>query len=140
MTLKSFFVMTLSATLLQTASDFDVADQAAFQKLIPKAAKVQKVAGDQKFVEGPVWTDETDGGYLVFSDIPSSELKHGTRRPASRGTFRYPSGEPTATRSTAKGGSSLRLTRTVSRPRGGKVSRSSTPSKARSSILPTTSS
>jgi len=75
MTLKSFFVMTLSATLLQTASDFDAADQAAFQKLIPKGAKVQKLAGDQKFVEGPVWVDGPGGGYLVFSDIPANELK-----------------------------------------------------------------
>ena len=91
MTLKNFFVMTLSATLLQTASDFDAVDQAAFQKLIPKGAKVQKVAGDQKFVEGPVWVDAPGGGYLVFSDIPANELKRWDAAGGVR-TFRAPSG------------------------------------------------
>ena len=33
MTLKFFFVMTLSSALLQPASDFEAVDQAAFQKL-----------------------------------------------------------------------------------------------------------
>jgi gluconolactonase len=91
MTFKAFVVMALSAALLQTSSDFDAADPAAFQKLIPKSARVQKVAGDQKFVEGPVWVDGPGGGYLIFSDIPANELK---RWDAAGGvkTFRAPSG------------------------------------------------
>jgi gluconolactonase len=43
-------------------------------KLIPEDAKVEKIAGDLQFVEGPVWTN-ADGGYVVFSDIPANELK-----------------------------------------------------------------
>ena len=43
-------------------------------KLIPDDAKVEKLAGDMQFTEGPVWTN-ADGGYLVFSDIPTNELK-----------------------------------------------------------------
>jgi gluconolactonase len=41
-------------------------------------ASVRKVAGELKFIEGPVWTND-DGGYLVFSDIPADELKKWTR-------------------------------------------------------------
>jgi gluconolactonase len=44
------------------------------QPLVPPDAKVEKLAGGMKFVEGPVWSDD-DGGYLIFSDIPSNELK-----------------------------------------------------------------
>lgn len=39
---------------------------AAFDALIPKDAKVEKLAGGFEFVEGPVWVK--DGGYLLFSD------------------------------------------------------------------------
>ena len=47
-----------------------------FRKLIPADAQVEQLAGDMKFTEGPVWTDApAAGGYLVFSDIPSNELK-----------------------------------------------------------------
>jgi gluconolactonase len=38
--------------------------------LIPPDAKVEKLAGDLHFIEGPVWID----GYLIFSDIPASKL------------------------------------------------------------------
>jgi gluconolactonase len=44
------------------------------RKLVAADAKVEKLAGGMRFTEGPVWT-EADGGYLVFSDIPSNELK-----------------------------------------------------------------
>ncbi|MCL6519440.1 MAG: SMP-30/gluconolactonase/LRE family protein [Armatimonadetes bacterium] len=36
-----------------------------FEKLIPKDAKVEKVAGGFEFLEGPVWHKD---GYLLFSD------------------------------------------------------------------------
>jgi gluconolactonase len=42
--------------------------------LIPDDAKLEKLADGMKFTEGPVWTD-ADGGHLIFSDIPSNELK-----------------------------------------------------------------
>jgi gluconolactonase len=42
--------------------------------LVSPDAKVEKLVGNLKFIEGPCWTD-ADGGYLVFSDIPASEIK-----------------------------------------------------------------
>jgi gluconolactonase len=73
------------------AADFDVRDQEAFAKLVPADAKVEKVASGMKFVEGPVWTN-ADGGYLVFSDIPSSELKRWDEKGGLQ-TYRKPSNE-----------------------------------------------
>lgn len=61
-------------TTMARAADLDARDADAFGKLIPADAKVEKVAGGMKFIEGPVWTN-ADGGYLVFSDIPASEIK-----------------------------------------------------------------
>ncbi|MEO6436713.1 MAG: SMP-30/gluconolactonase/LRE family protein [Tepidisphaeraceae bacterium] len=46
----------------------------AHAQLIAPGAKVEKLASGMKFTEGPVWTT-SDKGYLVFSDIPSNELK-----------------------------------------------------------------
>jgi gluconolactonase len=46
----------------------------SFAQLVPDSAKVEKVAGGMQFIEGPVWTD-SGGGFLVFSDIPASQLK-----------------------------------------------------------------
>jgi gluconolactonase len=39
-----------------------------FDKLIPPAAVVEKLAEGMEWVEGPVW--DRKGGYLLFSDIP----------------------------------------------------------------------
>ncbi len=50
---------------------------------------VRKLAGDMKFIEGPVWTN-ADGGYLVFSDIPADELKKWNQTEGLT-TFRKPS-------------------------------------------------
>jgi gluconolactonase len=49
-------------------------DEAAFAKCVATDAAVEKLAGDLKFTEGPVWVGGKDG-YLVFSDIPANELK-----------------------------------------------------------------
>ncbi len=84
-------LLTLSAVLVQAPADFEVVDQAAFQKLFPKGAAVRKLAGDMKFIEGPVWVAEPAGGYLVFSDIPANELKRWDAKSGVR-TFRAPSG------------------------------------------------
>src|SRR4051812_40470764 len=48
-------------------------------ELLPPGAEVKKIAGEMKFIEGPVWTD-ADGGYLVFSDIPANQLKRWDAR------------------------------------------------------------
>jgi len=42
-----------------------VAESPEFWKLVPKDAKIEKVAGDFQFLEGPVWHKE---GFLLFSD------------------------------------------------------------------------
>ena len=57
--------------------------------LVHAGAKLQKLAGDLKFTEGPVWIGR-DGGYLVFSDIPADELKRWSMQ-GGLGTFRKPS-------------------------------------------------
>ncbi len=57
--------------------------------LLHAGAKLQKLAGDMKFTEGPVWVAR-DGGYLIFSDIPSDELKRWSMRDGMS-TFRKPS-------------------------------------------------
>ena len=51
-----------------------MAGDSDLQKLLAPGAKVEKLAGGMQFVEGPVWAGG-DGGHLVFSDIPASELK-----------------------------------------------------------------
>jgi gluconolactonase len=61
------------------------------QQLIGPDAKVEKLATGMQFIEGPVWTD-ADGGYLVFSDIPASELKKWTAKDGVT-TFRKPSNQ-----------------------------------------------
>ena len=68
-------------------ADFDVRDEAEFKKIVPDGAKVEKLAGEFRFTEGPVWI--TEGSYLVFSDIPANELKKWT--PEGVSTFRNPS-------------------------------------------------
>lgn len=68
------------------AADFDVKDQAAFQKLFKKGAAVKRLTTDLQFIEGPVWMPQ---GFLVFSDIPANELKRWDGR--ALGTFRKPS-------------------------------------------------
>ena len=41
-----------------------------FNRLVPRDAVLEKVAGGFTWVEGPTWNRE--GGYLLFSDIPNN--------------------------------------------------------------------
>jgi gluconolactonase len=43
-----------------------------FDKLIPKGAKIEVLAGGFQWTEGPVWL--RDGGFLLFSDIPNNTI------------------------------------------------------------------
>jgi gluconolactonase len=43
-----------------------------FDQLVPRDAKVEKIAEGFAWVEGPVWHKE--GGYLLFSDIPTNSV------------------------------------------------------------------
>jgi len=45
---------------------------ARFDKLMPRNAALEKLAGGFTWVEGPVW--DRKGGYLLFSDIPSNSI------------------------------------------------------------------
>lgn len=92
MALTSGWRLTVGCVVLcgiTAAGEFDIRDEAAFAKIVAKDAKVEKLAGGMKFVEGPVWI-AADGGYLVFSDIPSDELKKWTPKDGLS-TFRKPS-------------------------------------------------
>jgi len=71
------------------AADFDVRDEAEFGKIVAANARLQKLATDLQFTEGPVWV-AADGGCLVFSDIPADELKKWTAKDGLT-TFRKPS-------------------------------------------------
>src|SRR5579864_604601 len=44
----------------------------ALDKLVPAGAKVEKLAGDLRFTEGPLWV--RDGGYLLFSDLMQNAI------------------------------------------------------------------
>lgn len=44
----------------------------ALDDIVPPGAKVEKVAGNFGFTEGPVWVRQ--GGYLLFSDIPANVI------------------------------------------------------------------
>jgi len=48
----------------------------ALDKIVPISAKVEKIRGDFRFIEGPVWS--RSGGYLLFSDIPANEVMKWT--------------------------------------------------------------
>lgn len=71
------------------AADFDLRDEVEFNKIVAPDAKLEKLATGMRFTEGPVWLAR-DGGCLVFSDIPSNELKQWTAQGGVT-TFRAPS-------------------------------------------------
>jgi len=43
-----------------------------FDQLLPKDAKLEKLADGFSWVEGPVWNKQ--GGYLLFSEIPTNSV------------------------------------------------------------------
>ncbi len=69
------------------AADFEVKDEAQFKKMFPAGAKVERLATDMQFIEGPQWMK---AGFLVFSDIPADELKRWDAKGGVQ-TFRKPS-------------------------------------------------
>ncbi len=71
------------------AADFEIRDAVEFDKIVAPNAKLERLATDMRFTEGPVWR-AADGGYLVFSDIPADELKKWSPK-EGLSTFRKPS-------------------------------------------------
>lgn len=80
-------VLLLVAALACLAADFEVKDEAQFKKMFPPGAKVERLATDFQFIEGPAWMP---AGFLVFSDIPANELKKWTPG-GGVSTYRAPS-------------------------------------------------
>jgi gluconolactonase len=89
MTARTIVVIVFVGPLLVIASlaaTVHADDTERMKQLLAPDAKVEKLAGDMKFIEGPVWSNE-DGGFLVFSDIPANELKRWDAK-GGLGTFR----------------------------------------------------
>ena len=74
MNLRALF----TGLLLMATTSITSAQDDRFRELVPDPAKLEKLGAGMKFVEGPVWSDD-DGGFLIFSDIPASELKMWTK-------------------------------------------------------------
>src|SRR4051812_22443728 len=53
----------------------EIKDPAEFAKIVPANPKLEKLATDMRFVEGPVWINDDAGGHLLFSDIPAHHIK-----------------------------------------------------------------
>ena len=90
---KPSILYTIVAGLSLTASmaaDFDIRDEAEFRKIVATNAKLEKLSGGFRFIEGPVWRTDKSGGFLVFSDIPANELKAWSSAGGVK-TFRNPS-------------------------------------------------
>lgn len=73
-----------------SGADLEVRNAAEFGRCVSSSAKLERLASDMKFVEGPQWIP-SEGGYLVFSDIPSNEIKKWSDK-GGLSTFRNPSG------------------------------------------------
>lgn len=54
----------------------------SFESVILPDAKVEKLAGDFMFIEGPVWIKETQS--LVFSDIPANKMYRWSENPQDK--------------------------------------------------------
>lgn len=80
--MRTISIIILSATVAVSAALSPVAEaqdkspvirlDAALDAIVPADAKVEKLAGGYRFLEGPVWNRQ--GGYLVFSDIPANVI------------------------------------------------------------------
>lgn len=71
----------------QAAGEIVKADP-ALDRIVPDAAKIEKLAGSFAFTEGPVWIHE---GYLLFSDIPNNAIDKWSPG-GTISVFRKPSG------------------------------------------------
>jgi gluconolactonase len=73
---------TVPATGGKTFSTFGTIERVdpAFDQLIAKDAKLEKLAEGFDWAEGPVWIK--DGGYLLFSDIPPNRILKWTEADA----------------------------------------------------------
>ena len=79
----------LSTAAVVSAAHVQIDNAADFGRCVAPDITVQKLAGDMGFIEGPQWIKST--GTLVFSDIPTDELKQWNPATGKVTTFRAPS-------------------------------------------------
>lgn len=68
---RDFMIITMMILTIAIKENSALAAESTWNDIMPKGAKVEKIAGDLKFIEGPVWMRP---GMLVFSDIPADTL------------------------------------------------------------------
>jgi len=66
-----------------------VAFDPAFQSLVPKDARIEKIAEGFEWSEGPAWV--TKGGFLLFNDVPGNTMHRWSSRDGAS-VFLKPSG------------------------------------------------
>ena len=93
----------IASGLISMASAQSANDLSA---VVAPGAKLEKLAGDFKFTEGPVWLGQGEAGFLVFSDIPASKLYKWT--PKGIEVFRAPSNQANGNTPLARTGDRLR--------------------------------
>jgi gluconolactonase len=73
--LTLFSVLAIVLTVAQAQQEWSliVRLNRAVDEVVPDEAKVEKLAGDFGFLEGPVWI--RNSGYLLFSDIPANVIR-----------------------------------------------------------------
>src|SRR5258708_20002000 len=73
---RSVILLSILAFFLTMAQgqdwNFIVRLNSALDEIVPADAKVEKLAENFGFLEGPVWVGK--GGYLLFSDIPANVI------------------------------------------------------------------
>ena len=68
-----FGALVIAAAVLHAAESesFQINNEAEFRKCVAPDTRLQKLASDMAFLEGPVWHP---AGFLVFSDSPNDEV------------------------------------------------------------------
>jgi gluconolactonase len=71
-----FALVALAFTQAQTPSAPSIlrADP-ALDSIVPAGARLEQLATDMPFLEGPVWVRKGKSGYLLFSDIPGNVIR-----------------------------------------------------------------
>ncbi len=85
----TILILQLAVGFLNAAESepFLIQNEREFRKCVSPEVRVQKLAGDMAFTEGPAWHPD---GFLIFSDIPNNELKKW-QSDGGLSTFRKPS-------------------------------------------------
>jgi len=86
-------LLAASAAIAQPAEDTAVLRlDPALDALVSPDAKVELVKGGFGFTEGPVWVQEGNGGYLLFTDIPGNVIYKLTPQDGQASVFLYNAG------------------------------------------------